>query len=89
MLLDAGRATIELFDQTQAAAIDDIEVGRRSAGPVRLAFQVEDGESVARSLTAAGAEVIGGPVVTPWGDRNVRLLGPDGIQLTLFSASEA
>jgi hypothetical protein len=29
--------------------------------------------------------VIGGPVTTPWNDRNVRLGTPDGTQLTLFS----
>ena len=85
VLLDAGHATLELFDETQAAAIDEIEVGRRVAGPVRIAFQVEDSDAVARTLAAAGAEVIGGPVATPWGDRNVRLVGPDAIQLTLFS----
>jgi hypothetical protein len=27
-------------------------------------------------------------VITPWRDRNVRLLGPDGIQLTLFTPPE-
>jgi hypothetical protein len=33
---------------------------------------------------AAHAEV--GPVVaTPWGDRNVRVRTPEGIQLTLFT----
>jgi len=89
VLLDAGHATFEVFDETQAAAIDEIEVGRRVAGPVRIAFQVEDSEAVARTLAAAGAEVIGGPVVTPWGDRNVRLVGPDAIQLTLFSSPPA
>jgi hypothetical protein len=25
------------------------------------------------------------PVATPWGDRNVRLAAPAGLQLTLFS----
>lgn len=88
VLLDAGHATLELFDEAQASAIDAIEVGRRVAGPVRIAFQVDDSESAARSLAAAGAEVIGGPVLTPWGDRNVRLVGPEAIQLTLFSPCE-
>ena len=27
-------------------------------------------------------------VVTPWGDRNVRLEAPDGMQLTLFTRSD-
>jgi len=38
VLLDAGRATLEIFDEAQAEAIDKIEVGRRVAGPVRVAF---------------------------------------------------
>ncbi|MGZ4292299.1 MAG: VOC family protein, partial [Gaiellaceae bacterium] len=39
-LLNAGRATLELFDEGQAAMVDEIEVGRRVAGTVRLAFEV-------------------------------------------------
>jgi len=89
VLLDAGHATLEIFDESQAAAIDGIEVGRRVAGAVRLAFQTEDSESLAQHLADTGAEVIGGPVVTPWGDRNVRLVGPESIQLTLFTAQES
>jgi lactoylglutathione lyase len=87
VLLDAGHATLEIFDQAQARAIDEIEVGRRVAGKVRVAFQTSDSESTANALAKVGAEIIGGPVITPWGDRNVRLLGPEGIQLTLFTQS--
>jgi len=39
-ILAAGRATLELVDEGQAEAIDRLEVGRRVAGPVRVAFQV-------------------------------------------------
>jgi lactoylglutathione lyase len=85
VLLGGGRATLELFDEAQAAAIDAIEVGRRVAGRLRLGFRVDDSAAVARTLAEGGAEVIGGPVETPWGDRNVRLVGPEAIQLTLFS----
>jgi catechol 2,3-dioxygenase-like lactoylglutathione lyase family enzyme len=88
VLLDAGRATLEIFDQAQARAIDNIEVGRRVAGQVRVAFQTSDSEAAAKRLAAAGAEILAGPVVTPWRDRNVRVLGPEGIQLTLFSPPE-
>ena len=87
VLLDAGRATLEIFDQSQARAIDEIEVGRRVAGQVRVAFQTSNSEASANDLVRAGAEILSGPVTTPWGDRNVRLLGPDGIQLTLFTPS--
>ena len=88
VLLDAGRATLELFDEGQAAAIDEIEVGARVAGRVRFALRVDDSAALAERLEAAGATRFGGPVVTPWGDRNVRVEAPDGMQLTLFTAVE-
>ncbi len=51
VLLGAGSATVELVDEGQARAIDRIEVGRRIAGPVRLAFQVPDSAATAEALT--------------------------------------
>jgi hypothetical protein len=85
VLLEAGRATLELFDEGQAAMVDEIEVGRRVAGPVRLALRVDDSAATAVELEAAGATRIAGPVETPWHDLNVRLEAPDGMQLTLFT----
>jgi catechol 2,3-dioxygenase-like lactoylglutathione lyase family enzyme len=85
VLLEAGSATLELFDEGQAAMVDEVEVGRRVAGPVRIAFRVDDSGTVADRLEAAGAERLGGPVETPWHDVNVRLAAPDGMQLTLFT----
>jgi methylmalonyl-CoA/ethylmalonyl-CoA epimerase len=85
ILLDAGRATIELFDERQAESVDRIEAGRRVSGPVRLAFEVTDLDSATERLVAAGAESMAEPVVPPWGGRNARLRTPDGLQLTLFS----
>jgi methylmalonyl-CoA/ethylmalonyl-CoA epimerase len=87
VLLAAGRATLELFDEAQAETIDRIEAGRRVSGPVRLALEVTDSEATARRLVAAGAEEVGPPVTTPWGDRNARVRAPDGIQLTLFAGA--
>ena len=84
-ILDAGRATLELVNEAQAAAIDDVEVGQRVAGPVRVAFEVDDSDALAARLVAAGAEQLADVVVTPWNDRNVRLRAPDGMQLTLFT----
>jgi lactoylglutathione lyase len=83
--LDAGRATLELFDQAQAESVDAIEAGRRVSGPVRLALRVADSEDMAVRLVAAGAGRVAPPVLTPWGDRNARVQAPDGMQLTLFS----
>jgi len=85
VLLAAGRATLELADEGHAAEIDRLEVGRRVAGPVRIAFAVDDSAAAAERLVAAGAELVAGPVETPWGDVNVRLETPDRTQLTLFS----
>jgi lactoylglutathione lyase len=85
ILLEAGRATIELIDDNHARAVDEIEVGRRVAGQVRLALEVDDSAAHAKRLTERGAEVLGGPVETPWRHRNVRLQTPDGMQLTLFT----
>ena len=85
VLLGAGRATLELFNESQAELIDRIEVGHRSAGPVRVAFEVEDSAAAADRLVEAGAETVAAPVVTPWKHRNTRLRAPDGMQLTLFT----
>jgi methylmalonyl-CoA/ethylmalonyl-CoA epimerase len=85
ILLDAGRATLELFDERQAESVDRIEAGNRVSGPVRLAIEVADLDGTAQRLVAGGATAEAGPVVPPWGGRNVRLRAPDGMQLTLFS----
>ena len=87
-VLDAGRATLEVLSADQAELVDQVEVGQRVAGPVRLALEVDDSAATAERLAAAGAELIGGPVVTPWSHRNVRLRAPDGMQLTLFTVIE-
>lgn len=85
VVLDAGRATIELADATHAASIDEVEVGRRVGGLLRVAIHVGDVDRVTEDLAAAGSEVLGPPTTTPWGSRNARLLDPDGVQLTLFA----
>ena len=86
VLLDAGRATLELLDDAQAALVDRIEAGGRVSGSIRLALEVDDSAEMAQRLVAAGAEAVQEPVVTPWGDRNARVRAPDGLQLTLFSS---
>ena len=76
--------TLELFDAAQAALVDQLEVGKRVSGPVRLAFQVRDVEAVASTLQQAGAKVLSHPTLMPWGDRNARIETPDGMQVTLY-----
>ena len=85
LLLSAGRATLELLDERQAALVDQIEAGRRVAGHVRLALEVADSDEASHRLVNAGAMPVAEPVTTPWGDRNARVESPDGMQLTLFS----
>jgi lactoylglutathione lyase len=84
-ILEAGRATLELLDPTHAAFVDQVEVGRRVAGHVRVALEVDDAEATTARLAAAGATVIAAPTRTPWDSLNARLEGPAGLQLTLFT----
>ena len=84
-ILDAGRATLELLDTTHAAFVDEVEVGRRVAGHIRLALEVDDSAAVTAELEAAGATVVAAPTRTPWNSLNARLEAPAGLQLTLFT----
>jgi lactoylglutathione lyase len=84
-ILEAGRATLELADPAHAAYVDDVEVGQRVAGHIRVAFEVSDTAAAAARLAAAGATIVAGPSPTPWESVNARLEGPAGLQLTLFS----
>jgi lactoylglutathione lyase len=83
-ILEAGRATLELADPAHAASIDELEVGKRVAGHVRVCFAVADARASTRSLEAVGAKVLAEPQPTPWGSLNSRLEAPAGLQLTLF-----
>jgi hypothetical protein len=85
VVLDAGRATIEVLSADHSADVDRIEAGGAASGLVRLALEVGDAAATADAMVAAGAVLVGGPVVTPWSHRNLRLRTPDGLQLTLFT----
>jgi uncharacterized glyoxalase superfamily protein PhnB len=84
LVLDMGKATLEVFDEKQAQTVDQLEAGRRISGQIRLALQVPDLQASMEGLLAHGATLIHPPVVTPWGDHNVRLQDPDGMQITLY-----
>lgn len=84
-ILDAGRATLEITDPSHAEFIDQVEVGRRVAGHIRVAFEVDDSPTETRRLAEAGAEVVAEPTRTPWNSLNARLNGPAGLHLTLFT----
>lgn len=86
MILDAGRATLELSNGAQVDYIDTVEVGRTGISPhFRVALEVDDTASVTDKLVAAGAELIAPPVRTPWDSLNARLRGPANVQLTIFT----
>jgi predicted enzyme related to lactoylglutathione lyase len=83
-ILDVGRATLELSNPAQVAMIDEVEVGRRVSPRLRVAFEVADADAATRDLVEGGAELLAGPVETPWRSRNSRLSAPAGLQITLF-----
>jgi catechol 2,3-dioxygenase-like lactoylglutathione lyase family enzyme len=83
-ILEAGRATMEVAEPAYAEHIDEVEVGRRVAGHIRVAFEVADSEAATRAAEAAGADVIAEPTRTPWDSLNSRIAAPGELQLTLF-----
>ena len=87
LILNLGNASMELFDEAQAETIDRIEAGRRISGQIRIALQVPDLQAATERLLAHGAILVHEPVITPWGDINVRFQDPDGMQITLFQKS--
>jgi catechol 2,3-dioxygenase-like lactoylglutathione lyase family enzyme len=88
LILEMGQATLEIFDETQAETIDQIEAGKRVSGGIRFALQVPDLQAAMERLLSHGATLVHPPVITPWGDHNVRLQDPDGMQITLFQATQ-
>ena len=87
LILDMGKASLELFDERQAEVIDQLEAGQRLSGQVRFALQVPDLKAAMERLLQHGATLVHEPVLTPWGDYNVRMQDPDGMQVTLFQPS--
>ena len=84
LVLNMGNAILEIFDEVQAETIDQIEVGRRISGQIRFALQVPDLKAAMERFLTHGAILVHPPITTPWGDYNVRLQDPDGMQITLF-----
>lgn len=89
VMLDIGRATLEIADRTQAAEVDRIETGDVTGAPVRLALRVPDTLAVSEALAGRGAVIVADAVMTPWGHFNRRMIGPDGIPLTLFQTNDS
>lgn len=88
LMLEMGNATLEVFDEAQAETIDQLEAGKRISGQIRFALQVPDLKIAMERLLTHGAKLVHPPVTTPWGDYNVRLQDPDGMQITLFQKTD-
>ena len=87
IILEAGRASLELIDSRHAATIDKLEVGERIAGPVRLAFNIgETIQNAGNTLVTKGAVKLSELTCAPW-SRVQRLQDPAGMQFTLFETS--
>ncbi|HET7432864.1 MAG TPA: VOC family protein [Nocardioides sp.] len=84
VILEAGVATLEIGDVPHGAYVDEVEVGRRVAGPVRLALRVDAAQDATDAAEAAGAEVVAPATLTPWHSLNARLEAPGGLQVTLY-----
>jgi len=88
VILDAGRATLEIGNLAQKRLIDDVEVGRQVAPSIRLAFEIDDAAAATDAAERGGAEVIAEPTRTPWNSLNSRLAAPAGLQITLFAEGD-
>ncbi|MEX6689603.1 VOC family protein [Danxiaibacter flavus] len=87
IILEAGKASLELIDKAHADRIDEIEVGKRVAGPVRLALNIgENIEDAARIFINGGAIKLADVKQAPW-SKVMRLEDPSGMQFTLFETS--
>ena len=84
VILGAGRATLELANTAQVEMIDEVEVGRRVAPHFRVALEVVDADTSTCIAVEGGAELVAGPVTTPWRSSNARFEAPGDVQLTLF-----
>ena len=84
VILEAGRATLELSNPAQVAMIDEVEVGRPVAPRLRVAFEVDDAAATTDALVdggrrpggAADPDAVGVPELPP--------RGAGELQITLF-----
>ena len=87
IILEAGKASLELIDKKDAASIDEIEVGKRIAGSVRLALNIgENIEEASEKFIIGGAIALADIKQAPW-SKVRRLEDPSGMQFTLFETS--
>ena len=83
IILQAGRATLELANRAHHGYIDEVEVGRPVAPRFRLAFEVDDTAARAEEI-ATVATPVAPPTETPWRSLNARFDAPGDLHITLF-----
>lgn len=87
VILDAGRATLEIANPAHKWFIDDVEAEGRPSPTIRVALEVADSPAATDAAVAAGARLVAAPRLTPWQSVNSRLDVPaaPGLQITLFA----
>ncbi|MBB6270549.1 methylmalonyl-CoA/ethylmalonyl-CoA epimerase [Pedobacter cryoconitis] len=88
IILEAGKASLELIDRKHKNFIDQMEVGNEGiSGDVRIAlnFGAEMPEK-AEQLLQNGAKQIGKLTQAPW-SKIMRVEDPAGMQISLFEKS--
>ncbi len=78
------RVALTVSDYQRALQFYCDGLGIEPSGQIRFALQVPNLKMAMERLLAHGATLVHPPVLTPWGDQNVRLQDPDGMQITLF-----
>jgi tRNA(Arg) A34 adenosine deaminase TadA len=84
VIMNAGRATLELINAAQNRYIAEVENAPASTPRVRAAFEVHDAAAAAQALADAGMPLVAAPVRTPWNSLNARLAGVAEVPVTLF-----
>ena len=87
IILEGGRASLELIDKSHAERIDEIEVGKRISGAVRIALNVGNNiENARKDLIGGGGKAVAEIRQAPW-SKIARVEAPDGMQISLFENS--
>jgi lactoylglutathione lyase len=75
-----GSGQMEIFER-----VDPIQAPAPAG--MKLAWEVDDVDSLFARLQHAGVTILEGPVDRPWGHRNITIADPDGIPITLFTVT--
>lgn len=89
VILDAGRATVELANSAQVRFIDEVETDGIASDRLRVAFEVADAAAAAARAVGGGARLEASARRTPWRSVNARLRAPADLQVTLFEELES